>query len=160
MPSQAPNWCPCRHSSVEPLWPGRGRSLLPLATWGRRPSIEPLPVLSRTPHAPLRSGNGMSEAYSTSPEAESWGDRISKERLENVLLNPKTIPLPTVTCRSCAMTYICIVATLRWLFFAGTNVWYFCPKTQNFVLANISFMYYRTLEFVDPVPLPHTNRKI
>ena len=33
-------------------------------------------------------------------------------------------------------------------------------QKQNFVLANISFMYYRTLEFVDPVPLLHTNRKI
>ena len=33
-------------------------------------------------------------------------------------------------------------------------------KTQNFVLANISYMHYRTLECVDPVPLSHTNRKI
>ena len=34
------------------------------------------------------------------------------------------------------------------------------PQTQNFVLANISFMHYGTLEFVDPVPYPRTNRKI
>ena len=30
---------------------------------------------------------------------------------------------------------------------------------QNFVPANISYMHYRTLECVDPVPLSRTNHK-
>jgi hypothetical protein len=34
------------------------------------------------------------------------------------------------------------------------------PKMQNFVPANISYLHYRTLEFVDPVPFPRGNRKI
>ena len=53
--------------------------------------------------------------------------------------------------------------TLRWPFFAGTNVWYFCrlaQKTQNFVPANIIYLQYRTLGFVNPVPFQCINRKI
>ena len=36
----------------------------------------------------------------------------------------------------------------------------FCLKTQNLVLANISYVQYRTLEIVDSVPFLRTNRKI
>ena len=31
---------------------------------------------------------------------------------------------------------------------------------QNFVPANISYLHYRALEFVDPVPFPRISRKI
>ena len=31
---------------------------------------------------------------------------------------------------------------------------------QNFIPANISYVHYRALEFIDPVPFPHTNHKI
>ena len=34
------------------------------------------------------------------------------------------------------------------------------PKTWNFVLANISFVHYRTLEFVNSVPFLCTNHKL
>ena len=35
------------------------------------------------------------------------------------------------------------------------------PKTQNFVPANISYIYmhYKALEFIDPVSFSRTNRK-
>ena len=53
---------------------------------------------------------------------------------------------------------------INYLFFAGTNVWYFCgmcPKTQNFVPAIISYSnYYYVYSIVDPVPFPRTNRKM
>ena len=32
------------------------------------------------------------------------------------------------------------------------------PQMKNFVFANISYEYYRALEFVDPLLHPHTNR--
>ena len=53
--------------------------------------------------------------------------------------------------------------TLRRPFFAGTNVWYFCglaQKTQNFVPANIIYLQYRTLGFINPVPFQCINHKI
>ena len=45
---------------------------------------------------------------------------------------------------------------LRVLIFDISADW---PKSVKFVLANISYMHYRTLEFVDPVPFLHTDCK-
>ena len=46
------------------------------------------------------------------------------------------------------------------IFFVGSNVRYFCrlaKKTQNSVLAYISYVYYQTLEFANLSPFPHTK---
>ena len=51
---------------------------------------------------------------------------------------------------------MCMVPTLRWLFFAGTNVWYFCRLAQKrkilYPQSFNSYVHYSTLEFVNPVP--------
>ena len=59
---------------------------------------------------------------------------------------------PTLSRTQCNSHYLKVTIFLRLIFLR------IGPKTQNFVLANISYTHRRTLEFVDP--LPHLRTQI
>jgi hypothetical protein len=53
--------------------------------------------------------------------------------------------------------HVHIVIYLKVTIFAGIDIFTDWSKNENFVPTNISYIHYRILEYVDPVPFPSTK---